>query len=285
MLQNTFQHIPGIGPKIECRLWEAGVSDWESARLSAALPLSRKQRDIFTRYLAASAEALAAGDPRFFSGLMPAGLHWRFFPEFRGSAVYLDIETTGMDAWGANITTIALYDGRVIKTYVQGRNLDDFPNDIATYDLIVTYNGKCFDVPFIERYFRIRLDHAHIDLRYVLGNLGYAGGLKRCEKALGIDRGGLDGVDGYFAVLLWHDYRENGNRRALETLLAYNILDAVNLEALMVKAYNMHLRKTPCGLSPMLPEPLSPDIPFRPDAKTIAKIRRRLYMSFIPVKF
>jgi uncharacterized protein YprB with RNaseH-like and TPR domain len=51
------------------------------------------------------------------------------------------------------------------------------------------YNGKTFDVPFIEKYFGIRMNHAHIDLRYVLKSLGYAGGLKRCEKALGLDRG------------------------------------------------------------------------------------------------
>jgi uncharacterized protein YprB with RNaseH-like and TPR domain len=28
---------------------------------------------------------------------------------------------------------------------------DDFKSDITRYGLIVTYNGKCFDIPFIER--------------------------------------------------------------------------------------------------------------------------------------
>lgn len=281
MLQNTFQHIPGIGPKTESRLWESGIRDWQAAGDCPKLPLSPKQADGFVRYLSDSVRALEDGNPRFFSDLMPAGLHWRFFPEFRGSTAYLDIETTGMDVWGAEITTIALYDGRSVKTYVQGRNLEDFLDDIEDYNLIVTYNGKSFDVPFIERYFRTRLDHAQIDLRYVLGSLGYAGGLKRCEKALGIDRGGLDGVDGYFAVLLWHDYRQNGNIRALETLLAYNIEDVVNLETLMVAAYNLNLRKTPYGASQMLPDPPLPDIPFRADFKTIETIRRRMSSSGI----
>ncbi|MFO7912984.1 MAG: ribonuclease H-like domain-containing protein [Desulfotignum sp.] len=93
-----------------------------------------------------------------------------------------------MDGFGNEITTIALYDGESIKYYVQGRNLDAFMDDIEKYSVIVTYNGKTFDVPFIEKYFGIRMNHAHIDLRYVLKSLGYSGGLKRCEKALGLDR-------------------------------------------------------------------------------------------------
>ena len=50
--------------------------------------------------------------------------------------------------------------------------------------MIVTYNGKTFDVPFIEKYFGIRMNHAHIDLRYVLKSLGYSGGLKMFEQAM-----------------------------------------------------------------------------------------------------
>ncbi len=52
-------------------------------------------------------------------------------------------------------------------------------------------------------------------------------------------------IDGYTAVLLWHDYRRTGNTSALETLLAYNICDAVNLAALMTIAYNHAISQTP----------------------------------------
>jgi hypothetical protein len=117
--------------------------------------------------------------------------------------------------------------------------------------------------------------HAHIDLRYVLKSLGYAGGLKRCEKALGLDRGDLDGVDGFFAVLLWQEFQQTGNIKALETLLAYNIEDVVNLETLMVLAYNMKLKDTPFSQSHALPMPEIPDIPFKPDRPTIEKIRQK----------
>jgi len=57
-------------------------------------------------------------------------------------------------------------------------------------------------------FFGIELNQVHIDLRYVLRSLGYTGGLKGCEKQAGIDRGNLEGVDGYFAVLLWTIIKE-----------------------------------------------------------------------------
>jgi uncharacterized protein YprB with RNaseH-like and TPR domain len=46
---------------------------------------------------------------------------------------------------------------------VQGDNLNDFMHDIREYSTVVTYNGKSFDVPFIERFFRIKMHHTHID--------------------------------------------------------------------------------------------------------------------------
>jgi hypothetical protein len=125
---------------------------------------------------------------------------------------------------------------------VQGQNLDDFIEDIQKYKVIVSYNGKSFDIPFIEHFFNIRLDHAHIDLRYVFYSLGFKGGLKGCERQLGMDRGDLRDIDGFFAVLLWDEYQRTGDQKALETLLAYNIQDTVTLENLMVTAYNMKLR-------------------------------------------
>jgi len=224
-----------------------------------------------------SGKHLETGNPKYFEESLPSNLHWRMFPEFRDSIVYLDIETTGLDSWGNDITSIALYDGKSISYYVNGQNLDDFTNDIQRYKVIVTYNGKSFDIPFIESYFGISLPHAHIDLRYILASLGYSGGLKRCEKQLGISRGDLEDLDGYFAVLLWDDFQRNKNQQALETLLAYNIQDTVNLETLMVMAYNMKLRGTPFSLTHQLPEPIQPDIPFEADRMTIDRIKRRFF--------
>lgn len=192
--------------------------------------------------------------------------------------MYLDIETTGLGYYDS-ITTIALFDGRSISWYINGQNLDDFVKDIFKYRLIISYNGKSFDIPFIERFFGIKMDHAHIDLRFVLSSLGYKGGLKACETALGIDRGDIKGIDGFFAVLLWNDYLKNKNQKALETLLAYNIEDVVNLEKLMTIAYNMNISNTPFS-SLELPETQLPlQIPFKADKETVERIKNRYFYN------
>ncbi len=276
MLKNTFQHIPGIGAITEEKIWDLGILSWDSFRHPYPDMLPEGKISIIERYLKESEKHLSKNDPAYFSGLIPSGLQWRMFPEFRDLAVYLDIETTGLGYYDS-ITTIALFDGRSISWYVKGQNLDDFVKDIFKYRLIISYNGKSFDIPFIERFFSIKLDHAHIDLRFVLSSLGYKGGLKACETALGIDRGDIKGIDGFFAVLLWNDYLKNENQKSLETLLAYNIEDVVNLEKLMTIAYNMNISNTPFS-SFKLHEPQLPlQIPFKADKETVERIKNRYF--------
>jgi uncharacterized protein len=279
MLKNTFCHIPGVGMRTEQQWWDLGVHSWEDFDESrrANLPMGRQRIRRISRYLEQSCARLEANDPGFFANLLPSDQSWRLFQDFRGDLAYLDIETTGMGTPEDYITTIALYDGKTIFWYVQGENLEQFEDDIRKYRLIVTYNGKCFDVPFIRNTLRVRMDHAHIDLRYVLASQGYRGGLKGCERQLGIDREDLDGVDGFFAVLLWDEFRRNHNRKALETLLAYNILDVVNLETLMVLSYNMKVAHTPFAQTHRLPLPSPPPGPFVPDRATIETIQARIH--------
>ena len=87
----------------------------------------------------------------------------------------------------------------------------------------------------------------------------------------------LDGVNGYFAVLLWYDYRKTNNRKALDTLLAYNTLDAVNLHHLMVMAYNLKLQKTPFYEEHRLEIPQPVPNPFEADIETIERIREKIH--------
>lgn len=269
MLCRTFCHIPGIGHKLERELWRAGVTSWERWRNPPPLPLSAVTRLEAERLLARSAEALA-DDPSFFTSRLENAQSWRIFPQFRERTAYLDIETTGLGA-DSVITTIALYDGREVRTFVNGDNLEDFIDAVAPFQVLVTYNGKGFDIPFIERFFRITLPQAQIDLRFVLARLGFKGGLKGCERKLGLHRGALDGVDGLFAVRLWHAFRHSGDERYLHTLLAYNVEDTVNLERLMVEAYNRNLAATPFA-DELLPCPQPPSLPFFADGDCIAAL-------------
>lgn len=270
MLKNTFCHIPGIGLKTERHLWRRGIYSWDPSIDHKNIP--ERARPSFKSTIEESMRKLDARDIGYFSSILPPDQHWRLFSEFRNSVAYLDIETNGYSGPTGYITAVSLYDGQSVKYYVRGKNLHEFKQDIRAYEVVVTYNGKCFDIPFIERHLNIRMRQAHIDLRFILKDLGFTGGLKSCEKKLGIDRGELDGVDGYFAVLLWNDYRRNRNHKALETLLAYNIQDVVNLEPLMITSYNLKLEGTPFETTHRLPEPVAPKLPFKPDPATIERL-------------
>jgi len=270
--------VPGVGIKAEERLWASGLHSWDGVDPSRP-DLGSARTENLVRHLEESRRQLADRNAAFFAATMPPSEHWRLYPDFRDAVAYLDIETTGLGGPGDHITTIALYDGRSIRHYVHGRNLADFAHDLRDYRLLVTYNGKCFDLPMLRRSFGLPFDQAHIDLRYVLASLGYKGGLKACERRLGLDRGDLADVDGFFAVLLWRDFRERGNAQALETLLAYNIRDVVNLEALLIKSYNLKVACLPFGPAAALELPAPPPEPFRAHAPTIDRLRG-LYTSF-----
>lgn len=270
MLQHTFCHLSGIGQKTESQLWQNGILSWGDWQDPPPIRLPRSSRAEIVPNLEASLAALE-NNPSFFTKNLPAYEHWRIFSEFRDKTAFIDIETTGLHD-NAEITTIALYDGANVFTYINGTNLDQFVNDIFKYKVLVSYNGKSFDIPFIETFFNIKLEHAQIDLRYVLAKLGFKGGLKGCEKQLGLDRGNLSGVDGYTAVLLWSEYKNNCNSKALETLLAYNIEDTINLEVLLTEACNRYLQKTPFFDVLEFKTPILPQIQYQADQEVLHKL-------------
>ena len=259
MLANTLCHIPRVSLSKERALWDEGILTWAEYKAQSKNPA----------FLDDCVHHLEHRNPAFFAEHLKSDQHWRLFGDFQDSVAYVDIETTGLDKGHDEITTIALYDGTAVKTYVNGRNLEAFKSDIQDYKLLVTFNGKTFDAPFIRRYFNIELPQAHIDLRYVMKRLGYAGGLKEVERRLGIDRGDLRSVNGFFAVKLWHEFKRKKNESALETLLAYNCADVINLEQLMVMAYNANIKDTPFDLKRQLKLPHPASIPFPVDAKLV----------------
>ncbi len=280
MIRSTFCHIPTISQKREASLWNSGIHSWEDCDKLQHKGFPHSLAARIDRAIDESLSALERNDAGYFADSLPVNQHWRMFKEFRSTIAYVDIETTGaMGYYDDHITTIALYDGRSIFTYVHGENLRDFKDDIRRYNTIVTYNGKCFDIPIIERYFGIQLPHVHIDLRYVLRSLGYSGGLKGCEQQLGIARNDLQGVDGYYAVLLWNEFLRTSRHNALETLLAYNVEDVINLETLLVHSYNMKIAQTPLGREHTIELPLRPHVPFNVDKELLESLRRRLILS------
>ena len=235
MLERTFIHIPGIGPRTERSLWRVGVTDWQAALAAPASPcgFSTARWDAVQAYAADSAASLQRRDHRYFSALLAATHHWRACPAFAHSTAYVDIETDG--GFGRNaITVVGIYDGRSVKSFVRGENLHEAGAELERYALLVTFNGSTFDLPFLRRAFPgVDWSHLHVDLRYVMKQLGYSGGLKQIEKDVGLVRDeAIRGLAGDDAIWLWQEYRR-GKAEALELLLQYNAADIENLQLLL----------------------------------------------------
>ena len=274
MLQSCFTHLPGVGPAFEAKLRESGITTWDDA-LSLVLPCGMARASALRTGILESQKRLDAQDDRWFGDALVPAEQWRLFPHFRDRAAYVDIETTGFSWPNCHITTIALFDGESVRTYVQGRNLEDFADDILHYKLLVTWNGRGFDAPFLRRELRIPLDKgdmAHLDLLPVFRSLGLKGGLKKVEKSLGLDRGDLDGVDGPAAVRLWLEYESGGDPRALETLLSYNVADVLSLEILAEYALLRKGRSLPFSAVDCLPGLKACLNPFTPDLGLLRRL-------------
>jgi uncharacterized protein len=234
MLRRTFVHIPGIGPKTELGIWQAGIRDWDAFLESHDKGTLRSGR--FAHCLLdvqESIEAFRGGNWNYFDRGLPSDQKWRAFGDLSERVLYVDIETTGMTG-GSAITVIGTYDGREAKSFIDGINLEQAQAEIERYPVVVTYNGAQFDMPFIRDRFRHNFfNHVHVDLRFPLRRLGFAGGLKHIEERFGIERSGrTKGLGGWDAVHLWHQY-QRGSAEALEVLLEYNREDIVNLKPLM----------------------------------------------------
>ena len=238
MLRNTFQHIPGLGERRERALWRRGIWTWDDLRAeprrSGLAPTWLADAQAM---LQLSEEALGRGNPYFFAQLLPAAEHWRLYGDFQEVTAYLDVETGRLTDGRQGITVVGLFDGRQFLSFVRGHNLHRLEEHLRRYDLLVTFNGKAFDLPLIERDLGIPIYQSQIDLRLFLQRLGYRGGLKRIERQWGIIReDGVAGLTGFDAVLLWERHRR-GDATALERLLAYNRADVVNLEVLLKQGY------------------------------------------------
>ena len=250
MLQHTFIHLPGVGAHRERALWKQGILDWDRFLEAAGSGLLRQRiYESAVPLVRQSLDAAAAGDLGFFRGHLPSREMWRLYPDFSDRALFLDIETTGLDSEHHQVTMIGASGGGKLALFIRGINLQQFPAYVAQFPLLVTFNGSQFDVPFLRAHFpEARLDQAHIDLRFVLHSLGYRGGLKTIERDLGITRdAAIQGMDGFEAVGLWHRYRR-GDRAALLKLALYNLTDVVNLAELVQIAVRLkHERLTPPG--------------------------------------
>jgi uncharacterized protein YprB with RNaseH-like and TPR domain len=154
---------------------------------------------------------------------------------------YLDIETTGLSFHDCQITVVGVHlcrgdEGRFVQLVGDDISADSLLEILEGVEVIYTYNGSRFDLPFIHRRLGVDLTEMfeHCDLMYHCWRNDLRGGFKAVERQLGIPRR-LTEVNGYEAVRLWWRYVNDYDRRALAVLLDYNREDVINLKALREK--------------------------------------------------
>lgn len=247
VLTSTFVHAQGIGYATERQIWELGAVTWSRfLEIHPEIRLSERKKALLLPCIEESILRLAQRDYRFFSRRLRKSDHWRAVSEFGNRLAYLDIETTGC-GWDDQITVIGVYDGEEMHTFVWGQNLLSFPEFISQFEVLVTFAGSTFDLPFIKKHFPgLELDQLHVDLMYMLRGLELRGGLKNIERQLGIcRRPEVEGMTGFDAVRLWQEYRR-GSTEALELLLTYNKEDVMNMSYLL--EYGCKLMRDGLGL-------------------------------------
>lgn len=235
MLENTFIHLPKFGEKKERALWENGVKNWNDYIDNFS---NSEVHAEHCNIINSSIDALKNKNAEYFGNTLPKREAWRAFPYFNKIA-YLDIETTGISKHRDYTTVIGLFDGNKMHSYVHGKNLDQFSQDIEQYEMVVTFNGSLFDIPFIKRDIpEAKVPSLHVDTRFLLSSLGVKGGLKKIEAQFGLEReNDLKGMNGYDAVILWKKYKKNNDLEALDKLVRYNAADVENLKTLLEWGY------------------------------------------------
>ncbi len=154
------------------------------------------------------------------------------------SESYLDIETTGLSPGHCRITVIGIHRCKGLETqFIQlvGDNITDISlmDALKGTDILYTYNGSRFDLPFITRTLGIDLTRLfkHQDLMYDCWRNNLRGGFKAVERQLGINRR-LKEINGFDAIRLWWRYVNDYDEKALAILLEYNKEDVINLKTL-----------------------------------------------------
>jgi uncharacterized protein YprB with RNaseH-like and TPR domain len=229
-IENSFIPVSGVGERTERKLWRAGITRWDDFDGSV---VGSTTADRIESFIDTARSHLEEGNARYFGEQFPSGSQWRLYENFAEETCFLDIETTGLDHDRDDVTVVGLHRGGETDALVRGRDLtrERLRSELDAAEMLVTFNGKRFDVPFLETSFDLDIDVPHLDLMYPCRQIGLTGGLKEIEQRVGIDRDRPD-LSGRDAVRLWREY-QRGDDEALETLVSYNRDDTANMERLV----------------------------------------------------
>ena len=148
MIESSFCVLSGVGLKTERRLWQGGVGTWTEFLSSDTIPgIGPSRKRVYDAELGQAQAHRSEENARYFGNRLLAREHWRLYEWLRPQAVYLDIET---NSWG-QITVVGLYGYGSFTSLVEGESLtrQRLCEELAQYDLLVTFNGTSFDLPVL----------------------------------------------------------------------------------------------------------------------------------------
>ncbi len=167
--------------------------------------------------------------------------------------VYIDTETTGLSSGVGNLAFmvgLARWQGGqriVLRQYVlagfaaEQAMLEQVAEWVGEGATLVSYNGKCFDLPLLDARCRaqrlpVHLSGlGHLDLLYTVRR-AFRGAWPDCrlqtaeQRLLGVHR--VDDLPGAEAPLAWRDWLGRGATGRLRGVLAHNRQDLVSLALL-----------------------------------------------------
>jgi len=228
----------GIGPATEVALQEKGYSDLSAlAEHTRWAEKAKRALDHIEREDVRTLRRLGARDEEIL-------------PYFRPEAMlFLDIESTGL--WASQplflVGLLMCRDGSLVYKQLLARQLSEekallayLINELGRYSLLVTFNGKKFDVPYIEGrtvehrlFYRCTLEQ--IDLLYH-ARRHYRGVLPDCrlvtleEHLLGLKREG--DVPGALIPERYFRFTKTQEAELLEDILQHNVLDLLAMARL-----------------------------------------------------
>ena len=214
------------------RLQQAGFNSWNDViERSHALPFSQRLREGLVRWSLQALDRLQKQDIAYFIRAFRPVDHWRILQHFWEKCTFFDIETTSLNYLEARISTLACWHKGELLQFTRGENLDDFLDLLEECELLVSFNGGSFDVPFVLNTWHLpELPCPHLDVRWVCYHQGYRGGQKAIEQQLGLLRPReLADVRGEDAVWLWERWSQYGCAESLHLLKEYCARDVLHL--------------------------------------------------------
>ena len=183
MLERSFLHFVGIGPKKERAFWKAGKFSWDDIRSNSINQLHLFNGDLGDdSILREFKNNYASGNANYFADKLSRREHYRIAMTYPSETMFLDIETTGLSRTYDEITLIGWGIGSDYGVLIKGDSPKRFFKDLSKCKAIVTFNGSIFDFPFVQKtYTDTIFPRAHVDLRFLCKRVGMAGGQKNIE--------------------------------------------------------------------------------------------------------